>query len=130
MSRKLTVKQQHAAVMMAEGITYPVIKKQLNLQHNTLTRWQRIPEFQDAITQHVRDLQQSMSYRLLAMRCDAFDQMEKDFMPLYPYRNFKEIRMMLDDVRNIVNMQMHHIQPQTAPDAASMQDNAPKPPPT
>ena len=104
MTRRLNTKQYQAAIMTAEGIGRDVIESQLNLQRNTLTRWQRIPEFQEAINQRITDIQQSMSYRLLALRSEAFTQFEAECMKLYGYRGFHEIHKMICDANHLIHM--------------------------
>lgn len=78
MSRKLTPKQVQAAHLLAAGGVVMDIARELKLRRETLSRWKKIPEFQQEIEKVTEEWRDSMRQRLLILAETSINTLKSD----------------------------------------------------
>ena len=71
--RGLTLKQQQAVNLLIGGRNAAQTARELDLHENTLYKWNKLPEFQDALKQAEREAMRAVSISLLGLAEKATD---------------------------------------------------------
>ena len=69
----LTLKQQQAVNLLIGGRNAAQTARELDLHENTLYKWNKLPEFQDALKQAEREAMRAVSISLLGLAEKATD---------------------------------------------------------
>jgi len=69
----LTLKQQQAVNLLIGGRNAAQTARELGLHENTLYKWNKLPEFQDALKQAEREAMRAVSISLLGLAEKATD---------------------------------------------------------
>lgn len=108
MARRLKPKQYKAALMIANGDADPQIIDKLKLRRNTLNRWRRLPEFFEAVMQHVDNMQQAAHYRLGAMQYVSFTALRDDIYWDREPKRLKQVMEVMEYCRTLANDMKPH----------------------
>lgn len=77
MSTKLKSKQVQAAALLAAGVSATDAAKRLGVRKETLSRWQKIPEFNIVIQQDISEARAEMQKRLHKIFASSLDTIQQ-----------------------------------------------------
>ncbi len=128
MSQKVTPKQRKAVYMLAEGLDITSTAKQLKIRRETLSRWKKLPHFQQEIERVAAEMRGSFQQQLTGIVSDSITVIGKDLKGYLGYSDSSKTALNVLKLLKIEHILSPNV-PKQAGNATEPAPVSPSPPP-